>query len=266
MLGAIIGDIAGSAFEFDNVKDKDFVFLNNNCRFTDDSVMTIAVGTALLKCQGDYLNLTNEVIQSMKSIGLRYPGCGYGGHFRRWLTLDNPQPYNSYGNGAPMRVSACGIVGKSLEEVKLLSQKVTEVSHNHPEGLKAAEAIAVAVFMARNGKSKSELYDYVTNHYYPLDFTLDEIRDSYEFDVSSQGSTPQAFVAFFESTDFEDAIRNAVSIGGDSDTIAAMTGSIAAEYYGIPKDVLNDALERLDSFLRKRVNDFMKVYPPKILD
>lgn len=264
MLGAIIGDIIGSQYEFDNIKTKEFRLFTDMCRFTDDSVMTIAVGMALLNCHGDYQNLSNEAIKSMQLIGRKYPKCGYGGNFRRWIQIENPKPYNSYGNGAPMRVSPCGIVGKTLEEVKYLSRVVTEVSHNHPEALKAAEAVAVSVFMARQGKSKKEIFDYVNEHYYVIDFTLDEIRDEYQFDVSSQGSTPQALAAFFESTSFEDAIRNAVSIGGDSDTIAAITGSIAAEYYGIPNNIIAEANFFLDSYLKQYILNFTNVHLVKI--
>ncbi|HAU65888.1 MAG: ADP-ribosylglycohydrolase [Lentisphaerae bacterium GWF2_44_16] len=266
MIGAIIGDIVGSRYEFDNIKTKDFPFFHAICRFTDDSVMTIAVATALLQCDGDYSDLSNIVVKTMQTIGRDYPYCGYGGYFRRWVTMKDPKPYNSFGNGAPMRVSACGIVGRSIEETILLARKVTEVTHNHPEGMKAAEAVALAVFLARTGKSKKEIHDALNRPYYHLDFTLDEIRDSYGFDESSQGTTPQALTAFFESTDFEDAVRNAVSIGGDSDTVAAITGSIAAAYYGVPSRMIEKAYWYMDRNLGGFMSLFEQKHPFKRTD
>ena len=169
-------------------------------------------------------------------------------------------PYNSYGNGAGMRIAPVAYVGKTIEEVKFLSQIVTEVTHNHPEGIKAAEAIAVATFMAKQKESKLTIKKYLQKHYYPLNVTLDEIRPTYTFDVTAQGSTPQAIVAFLESDSFEDAIRNAISIGGDSDTIAAMTGSIAEAFYGIPKEIETKALSYLTPDLKKIVKRFQQKY------
>lgn len=263
MFGAIIGDIVGSRFQFHSHKSKRFEFFHSGCYFTDDSVMTIAIGTSLLECYGNFENLSEVAVSIMQKIGRAYPYCGYGGLFRLWLKSAVPHPYNSYGNGAPMRVSTCGIVGKSLAEVKMLSRKVTEVTHNHPEGLKAAEAIATCVYLARTGSSKKDLLDYVQTYYYPMNFTLDEIRDDYEFDVSSQGSTPQALKAFFESVDFEDAIRNAISIGGDSDTIGAITGAVAGAYYGIPSWMIDKAKTYLDQQLRSLCETFVEQYPMK---
>lgn len=172
----------------------------------------------------------------------------------------NPQPYNSWGNGAAMRVSACGFAGDSLEEVIILSRSVTEVSHNHPEGIKGAEATAVAIYLARTGSSIVEIRDYIDKHYYPMNFTLDGIREAYHFDVSCQGSVPQAIMAFLESTSFEDAIRNAISIGGDSDTIAAICGGIAEAYYGIPTEIRKHALIFLDQRLIDILNEFEAIY------
>lgn len=194
----------------------------------------------------------------MQIVGQNYPHCGYGSTFINWIFCENPEPYYSYGNGAAMRISPVGFVANSLEEVKELSKKVTEVSHNHPEGIKGAEATAVAIFMARNGSTKEEIKEYINQNYYPMDFTLDEIRDSYQFDVSCQGSIPQALMAFFESNDFEDAIRNAISIGGDSDTIAAICGGIAEAYYGIPDSIRNEALTYLDENLLMILDRFEK--------
>ena len=242
MIGAIIGDIVGSRFEWDNHRSKDFDFLTHKCFFTDDSVMSLAVCDALLHAKPDYSDLNKMAVESMQRIGRPYPHCGYGGSFHHWMYSDNPQPYNSYGNGAAMRVSGCGYAANSIEEAIQLSKAVTEVTHNHPEGIKGAEATAVAVYMAKTGSSLMEIQDYIVKHYYPIDFTLDSIRDTYQFNETCQDTVPQAFEAFFESTSFEDAIRNAISIGGDSDTLAAITGAIAESYYGVPTNIRKHAL------------------------
>ena len=275
MIGAIVGDIAGSRFEFCNLKSKEFVLLaaGNEAEwgppssFTDDTVMTLAVAQAILDWRangaGDLADLSVAAVSRMQEFGRRYPRAGYGGAFRRWLEASRPHPYNSWGNGAAMRVSACGWAGRTLDEVKAMSRAVTEVTHDHPEGIKGAEATAVCVFLARQGKSKDEIKAYVREHYYSLDFTLDEIRPSYDFDVSCQGSVPQALESFFESTSFEDAIRNAISIGGDSDTIGAITGSIAGAYYGVPEDIRDKALSHLDDFQRETISEFEALWPEK---
>ena len=246
MLGAIIGDIVGSRFEWHNIKSKEFDLFTSDCRLTDDSVMTLAVAQALLDCDHDYRMLSEKAIFAMQTIGRKYPNCGFGGNFLWWVLGDSPEPYNSYGNGAAMRVSPCAYAASSLEEVVELSRKVTEVSHNHPEGIKGAEATAVATYMARTGRTIPEIKQYINDSYYPMDFTLDGIRASYTFDVSCQGSVPQAIMAFLESDSFEDAIRNAVSIGGDSDTIAAITGSIAGAFYGVPQHIKLQAMSYMD--------------------
>ena len=219
MLGAIIGDIAGSRFEWQNIKTKDFELLTHlhGCKPTDDSIMSLAIAQAILECS-DADTLSQGAVRCMQKLGQKYPHAGYGGHFQRWLTEKNPKPYNSFGNGAAMRVSACGYAASNAEVAKALAHAVTKVSHNHPEGMKAAEAVTVAIYMARTGSSMLEIRDHITKHYYDIAFTLDAIRPTYTFDVTCQGSVPQAFEAFFESTSFEDAIRNAISIGGDSDT------------------------------------------------
>ncbi len=265
MIGAIIGDIVGSRYEFNNIKTKEFPLLSKNSFFTDDTVMTLAVAKALMKHKEKNANLSYTVIQQMHAIGRKYPDCGYGNSFRMWIFSKNPLPYKSFGNGAAMRISACGIVGKTLEEVKALTKEVTEVSHNHPEGFKGAESVAVAIFLARQGKSKQEIFVEM-NKYYKLNFTLDEIRENYRFDVTCQGTVPQALVAFFESTDFEDAIRNAISIGGDSDTIGAITCSIAGAYYGVPANIKTRAKSYLDNTLKKILEDFEALYPSKQYD
>ena len=262
MLGAIIGDIVGSRFEWNNIKTKEFDFLTYKCFATDDSIMSLAVAQAILDCKGDYSKLGTAAVTRMQEIGRPYPHCGFGGMFYQWIYSDNPQPYGSFGNGAAMRVSACGFAARSLEEAISLSRAVTEITHNHPEGIKGAEATAVAIYMAREGKSILEIRDYIDKHYYPMDFTLDGIRDTYEFNETCQNTVPQAIMAFLESTDFEDAIRNAISIGGDSDTLAAITGGIAEAYYGIPTDIRKHALTFLDERLLKILVDFENVYAP----
>ena len=262
MIGAILGDIVGSRFEWANCRSKSFDFLTGQCFFTDDSVMSLAVAKALLDCRPDYSDLPEQAIRNMQQIGVKYPDSGYGGMFGRWLLDPNPKPYRSFGNGAAMRVSACGYAGQTLDEVKGLSRMVTEVTHNHPEGLKGAEATAVAVFLARNGKSLEEIQDCVTREYYSILFRLDDIRETYAFNETCQETVPQALQAFFESRSFEDAIRNAISIGGDSDTLAAITGAVAEAYYGVPDAIRAQALPFLDDRLRKILLDFEDRFPP----
>lgn len=262
MLGAIIGDIVGSRFEWNNHRSKDFKFFTYDCFATDDSIMTLAVAQAILISKKDYSDLSKNAVKCMQDIGRHYPDCGYGGSFYGWIFSDDPKPYNSYGNGSAMRVSAAGFVANSIEEAKELSKLVTEVSHNHPEGIKGAEATAVAIYMARTGSNILEIRDYIDKNYYKMNFTLDEIRDTYEFNETCQETVPQALQAFFESTGFEDAIRNAISIGGDSDTVAAICGGVAEAYYGIPTDIRKSALQFLDKRLMQLLISFENKYPP----
>ena len=259
MLGAIIGDIVGSRFEWNNHRNKDFELFSKDCFPTDDSIMTLAVADAIICCRG-YENLSDMAVKKMREIGRLYPNCGYGRAFYQWIYSDDPKPYFSYGNGAAMRVSACGYAAKNLEGAKELSRKVTQVTHNHPEGLKGAEAVTVCIFMALHGYSISEIKNHITKNYYPINFTLDDIRQSYKFNVTCQDTVPQALEAFFESADFEDAIRNAISIGGDSDTIAAISGSVAEAYYGIPEKIKESALHFLDEKLRDLLYDVEKFF------
>ena len=264
MLGAIIGDIVGSIYEFDNIKTKNFNLFTNEMFFTDDTVMTIAIADAIMN-GGQHENF----IQSMKKWGGDYIDKSYGRSFRRWLKSENSEPYNSWGNGSAMRVSPCGWIAKLSEPfeegLKLtedLAKKSAEVTHNHPEGIKGAQATASSIFFMRHGKSKNaieeyknKLKDYIKNKYqYDLDFTLEEIRPIYKFDVSCQGSLPPALVSFLESENFEDAIRNAISIGGDSDTLAAITGSIAEAAYGIPENIKEKAISYLDNEIKELYN------------
>lgn len=262
MLGAIIGDIVASRFEWNNHRDKDFEFLTYKCFPTYDSVMSLAIAQAILVSKPNHSDLSKNAIECMQSVGRNYPDCGYGGSFYNWMFSDNPKPYNSYGNGAAMRVSPAGFAATSLEEAKELSRLVTEVTHNHPEGIKGAEATAVAIYLAKSGSSILEIRDYINDNYYPMNFTLDDIRDTYKFNETCQDTVPQALQAFFESTDFEDAIRNAISIGGDSDTLAVICGGVAEAYYGIPTDIRKHALTFLDQKLMQLLILFENKYPP----
>ena len=260
MYGAILGDIIGSPFEFDRGdKTKDFKLFSRRSHFTDDSVMTLAVCEALLKVGQDATvkEIEDAVISSMQSWGRRYPHAGYGGYFRRWLTACHPEPYNSFGNGSAMRVSAAGWLYDSLEKTRTVAKATANVTHNHPEGIKGAEATASAIFMARNGSSKKEIKKYIENEFhYDLNRTLDEIRPSYHMDETCQKTVPEAIIAFLEATDFEDAIRNAVSLGGDTDTLGAITGSIAEAYYRIPEWLMTECRKRINRDMRVVLDDF----------
>ncbi len=264
MLGAMIGDIAGSRFEWHPVKTKEFELLSHDggCKPTDDSVMTAAVANAILACDGDYTDLGEMTVLHMRAMGRKYPHAGYGGGFRKWLASPDPKPYRSFGNGSAMRVSPCAWAAGSLGEAFALSRAVTEVTHDHPEGLKGAEAVTAAIYLALHGESISGIRDYIDRHYYPMDFTLDGIREAYKFDVTCQGSVPQAIMAFLESADFEDAVRGAVSLGGDADTQAAIAGSIAAAYYGIPDGLRKQAFTFLDDGLAETVRRFEEKFGP----
>ena len=264
MIGAILGDVVGSRFEFDNHKSKDFQLFHRDCDFTDDSVMTLAVAKALTTYGKpvDYEHFKKQLVKVMHQVGRKYPDCGYGGRFYLWMMMNATKPYNSFGNGSAMRVSPVAWVAESLEECEALAAATAEVSHNHPEGIKGAVAVACAIYLARTGHTKEEIRDYVSR-YYTIDFTLDEIREDYDFYEICQKSVPQALEAFFESTDFEDAIRCAISIGGDSDTIAAITGGIAEAFYGIDEDLRETALSFLDPTLLEIVTQFENTFRKK---
>ena len=261
MYGALAGDIAGSIYEFNNIKTKEFnLYVEPRLRFTDDSVMTIAVAKSLWDTMEDnYEGLNESLIKNMHEIGKRYPYCGYGNRFYNWIMFDGTKPYYSYGNGSAMRVSECGWVGNSLNEVLKLADITASVTHNHPEGIKGAQAIAACIYLARNDWTKEDIRKYVEENFYDMDFKLDDIRNSYKFEVSCQKSVPQAIESFLESFSFDDALKNAISIGGDSDTLAAMAGSIAEAYYGVPDRVKLFVNSRLDKYLldiiKRRVND-----------
>ena len=266
MIGAIIGDIVGSRFEWDNIKTKKFRLFTEQCKFTDDSVMTLAIAKAIMDCNGDLELLADQAVHCMQELGRRYPHCGFGGRFRVWVREDDPQPYGSWGNGAAMRVSPVAWAARSMDECIAMSEAVTSVTHNHPEGIKGANAIAAAAYLALHGATKDEIKTHIEATYgYDLSFTLDSIRDAYTFDVSCMGTVPPAIVAFLESTDFVDAIRNAISIGGDSDTLAACTGAIAEAFYGIPALTRDYAETYLDSRLDAILTEFEQAFPPKVI-
>jgi ADP-ribosylglycohydrolase len=259
MLGAITGDIIGSLYEINNIKTKDFDLLNPNSIFTDDTVLTVAVAEKLIN-GGSYE-------EHFKTYYHRYSARGYGKSFHRWAKSEIVGAYNSYGNGSAMRVSPVGYAFNNLEQVLIEAKNSAEVTHNHPEGIKGAQAVAASIFLARTGKNKQEIKSYVeTNFGYNLYQTLDEIRPNYRFDVSCQGSVPQAIIAFLESTDFEDAIRNAISIGGDSDTIACITGSIAEAFYGgVPVFIQGYVISKLTKHLYENVDKFYQKYSSSFL-
>lgn len=262
MYGAFIGDIVGSQYEFDEIKTKDFTLFSYDCDFTDDSVMTVAVASAVIrayelsKTGETEIPLSRFMTEEMQKYGQKYPHPkgAYGGNFSRWLKAEDPQPYNSFGNGSAMRVSPCGIIAVTLEEAQELAEISAAVSHNHPEGIKGAKAVASAVFLAANGADKNEIRRYIEDNYYTLDFTIDEIRPSYYFNESCQGSVPQAIECFLESTDLEDTVRNVVSIGGDCDTTGAMAGAIAYAYY-----------KRLGGEYKEQAEEFTNVIKQKFL-
>lgn len=253
MLGAIAGDIIGSVYEFANVKTKTFPLFPPGSEFTDDTILSVAIADVLLN-GGDY-------VSAFKDYYRRYPAPRgrYGKRFCEWASSAETEPYNSWGNGSAMRVSPVGFAGTELAAVLQEAKRTAEVTHNHPEGVKGAQAVAAAVFLARQGQSKLVIKTYIETAFgYDLSFTLNAIRPTYRFDVSCQGSVPQAIRAFLESSDFEDAIRNAISIGGDSDTIACITGGIAEAFYGgVPAAIAQTAFTYLDPHLRQVVEAFV---------
>ena len=247
MLGAIYGDIVGSVYEFDNIKTKDFPMFSSRCGYTDDTVMTVAVADALIQYERSMggEEFKRLLISSMQEYGRSFPFAGYGAMFLRWLRSDDPQPYNSYGNGSAMRVSAIGWYAESLDEAIELATLSAEVTHNHPEGIKGAVCVAGAIYLARTGATRQQLREFVSE-YYDINFTLDEIRNTYSFNETCQDTVPQALEAFFEAESFEDTIRCAISLGGDSDTLAAIAGSVAEAYFGMSEKEKQQALSYLD--------------------
>ena len=268
--GAILGDIIGSPYEFDKgEKTKVFTMFSPQARFTDDTVMTVAVAEALLDVgtDADHGTVCRAVIRSMQKWGRKYPRVGYGGRFREWLKERNPKPYGSFGNGSAMRVSAVGWLYNSLERTREVARWTAEVTHNHPEGIKGAESVASAIYLARTGETKADIKKYIEAEFgYNLSRTLDEIRPSYHMDVTCQGSVPEAIIAFLEGHDFEDTVRNAVSIGGDTDTIACIAGSIAEAYYGISVKLEVECLKRIPTEMRRVLPSFDKANQRQVMD
>ena len=257
MYGAIIGDIVGSRFEFHNYLSKEFDFMTPECYFTDDTVMTCAVAQALMDSKEDFSDLEDKAVAALQRIGQKYPDCGYGARFIDWMFSRHPLPYNSCGNGSAMRVSPVGLAARTVAEAKQLSAAVTRITHDHPEGMKGAEVTAVAIVMARQGKTKEEIRAEMEK-YYILDKTVDDYRHAWDGHGREicQIAVPQALVCFLEGDSFEDVIRNCISIGGDSDTIAAIAGGIAEAFFGVPNDYRLMARSYLDERLLKICDAF----------
>ncbi len=252
MLGAIVGDVVGSVYEWNNIRTKEFELFDEKCDFTDDTVMTLAVAQALMQggASGDYASC-------MQRLGREWPGRGYGLRFLTWLHEEEPEPYNSFGNGSAMRVAPVAWCFNTLQEVEQAAAASAAVTHNHPEGIRGAQATAAAIFLAREGKGKQETRRYIENTYgYNLSRTLDEIRPNHTFNETCMYTVPEALTAFLESTDFEDALRNAISLGGDSDTLAAITCAVAEAAYGIPEDIRRMTCAFLPPELKKILTDF----------
>jgi len=250
----IEADIVGSPYEFDhnNYKHKDFPLLSEKSHFTDDTVMTAAVAVGLIDGKGLPERTFCAVQHEMRFWGCEYPHAGYGGMFRRWLHAENPKPYGSFGNGSAMRVSAAGWLFDTLDKTLEMAKVTAEVTHNHPEGIKGAQATAAVIFLARTGHSKPEIKRYVEQSFgYDLNRTCDEIRPTYHHVETCQETVPEAIIAFLESVSFEDALRNAVSLGGDSDTLACITGGIAEAFYGMPQELRDETLKRLPEDIRE---------------
>lgn len=254
MIGAIAGDIIGSVYEWHNIKTKVFPLFSGMCQFTDDSILTISLADSIMA--------GISYIDNMKKFYRLYPFAGYGGSFHKWARSEKPEPYNSWGNGAAMRISPVGYAYNELDTVLQKAKEFTEVTHNHPEGIKGGQATAVAIFLARTGTSKNEIKEFIETRFkYDLSKHVDDIRPTYEFNESSQGTVPQAIRVFIDSTDYEDAIRTAVSLGGDSDTIACITGGIAQAFYGgVPEPIIGKVYEILDERLGNITKEFMKKF------
>ena len=260
MYGAILGDIIGSPYEFDRGdKTKEFPLFSKYARFTDDTAMTLAVADAFLLVQpgmGDDA-IRHFLVVKMRKYGRMYPYAGYGGMFRRWLKAKDPQPYGSYGNGSAMRVSSAGWLYEDLDSVRRMARLSAEVTHNHPEGIKGAEATAAAIFLARTGSTKAEIKAYIEDTFhYDLSRTCDEIRPGYHHMESCQETVPEAITAFLEGESFEDVIRTAVSLGGDCDTLTCIAGGIAEAFYGVPEELKEECRKRLPQGLLEVLRRF----------
>jgi len=254
LIGVVAGDVIGSVYEYHAPKSTDFELFTPYSHITDDSVLSIAVADAIIN-QRSYFD-------SIRTYALKYPHSGYGGFFKRWMYSGQPQPYNSFGNGSAMRVSPVGWAFDTVEETLRQAKASASITHNHPEGIKGAQAVAFAIFRARNGANKDQIRSEITKLFeYDLSFTLDKIRSTYQFDVTCQNTVPPAVVAFLESRDFEDAIRNAISLGGDADTLAAITGSIAEAFYGsVPEEIVQNVCIRVPDELWEVIEQFSLNY------
>jgi len=254
MIGAIAGDVIGSVFEQYPIKSTQFELFSRQSRFTDDTVLTVAVADSILK-NIDYAT-------SLKTFGAKYPDAGYGASFFRWIFSSDIKPYNSWGNGSAMRVSPVGFAFASIEDVLKEAKKSAEITHNHPEGIKGAQAVALAIYLARSGKNKAAIKAEISHRFgYDLDRRLDDIRPHYTFDVSCQGSVPESIMAFLEGENFEDTIRKGISLGGDSDTIACIAGGIAQAFYrNIPQDIISNVIKRLPRFFLDIIDKFCERY------
>lgn len=263
MLGAILGNIIGSTYNENPVKRKDIDLFPEGSRPTDDTVMTIAVGLVTAAYNGqDEETFKRDLCRFMRLLGRQYPDAGYGSRFTRWLNEDESAAYRSFGNGCASRVSSVGWKAGSLKEAEQLARWTAEVTHDHPEGIKGACAVAACIYLARTEHDMARIRGYISSYYYPLDFRIDRVRSTYRFDPTCPGSVPYAIEAFLESASFEEAIRLAVSIGGDSDTLAAITGSIAEAYYGIPADLYHVGSTYLDPRLARLTRTYAtRLYP-----
>ena len=257
MKGAIIGDIVGSVYEFKTIKQKEFKFIKPKCFITDDTILTCAISRASLQYfyDKDVDNFYNNCIKYLKEYGILYPGYGYGYNFDEWIK-NGEEPYNSYGNGSAMRTSSVAYIADSLEEAELLAEMQAKCTHNHLEGIKGAKAITACIYLAKEGYSKDDIKKYIEDNYYKIDFKIRDIYKKYKYDITCQGSVPQAIECFLEGEDFEDAIRNAISLGGDADTLAAMTGSISEAFYGIPDNLKNKMYSFLPENIKKDIEIF----------
>lgn len=272
IIGAIIGDIAGSVYEWNNIKTRPSELFCDGCHFTDDTVLTIAIARGLMDILPelgldkteytvrDEIDIKLSLIKRVREYCMMYPDAGYGGMFRKWLETSSALPYHSFGNGSAMRVSFVSWIACDLAHAEKLAEITASITHDHPDGIAGAKAVAAAIYLARTGASRDEILNYISEHFYKIDFTLDEIRPLYTFDATCHGSVPQAIRAFYESKSFEDAIALAISIGGDSDTIAAITGSIAETYYGVEDALKNRILNKLPEALRLAYTEIEKDY------
>ena len=252
MLGAIIGDVIGSPYELGSNKSKDFPLFVKESRPTDDSIMTIAVGCACAEANcKDEAAFKRVLAQKMREIGLLYPNAGYGDRFYKWMIFNETEAYGGNTNGSAMRVSPTAWAADTLEDVERLAKWSAEITHSDPEGIAGAQSVAAAVFLARTGSSKAEIKAYIEEKYYDLNFTINQIRPYYQHNMECEKSVPQAIVCFLESTDFEDAIRNAISLGGDCDTQACIAGAIAEAFYGIPDELQEEVFDYIDDTLQE---------------